>query len=136
MVKRGREPSKGKWTVPGGLVELGETLAEAAHRELREECDMTVELGDIIETFDVIERDEKGRVKYHYIIVDFIAKFLHGSLKADSDIEDARWVLPAQLTKFDVHEKTRMLISARKKTNFSVILRRILPKNLRLISHI
>lgn len=110
LVKRGKPPSAGKWTIPGGLVELGETLQHAAERELLEECGITVALGDIISTLDIIERDEKGKVSYHYVIVDFVAEFQDGNLKADSDIEDARWVLPKEIDSLDVPGISKKLI--------------------------
>jgi len=110
LVKRGQPPSEGKWTIPGGLVELGETLQQAAERELLEECGISIELGDIIYTFDFIERDEEGRIKYHYVIIDFAATFRDGNLKASSDIEDAAWVSPNEINNFDVPERTKKLI--------------------------
>ena len=110
LVKRGKPPSAGKWTIPGGLVELGETLQQAAERELLEECGITVALGDIISTLDIIERDQKGKVSYHYVIVDFVAEFQDGTLKADSDIEDARWVLPKEIDSLDVPGISKKLI--------------------------
>jgi 8-oxo-dGTP diphosphatase len=119
LVKRARPPSEGKWTIPGGLVELGETLQQAAKRELLEECGIEVTLGDIISTFDIIHQNDNGQVNYHYVIVDFVADFFSGDLRADSDVKDARWMLPSEIYDFDVPEMTRKLIlKVTKKCNF------------------
>src|SRR5437588_12444101 len=92
LVQRARPPLQGRWTVPGGGVELGETLAEAAARELREETGLVCELGPVVEVFDRILRVEDGRVEYHYVIVDLLGREPRGALQAGSDSADARWV--------------------------------------------
>lgn len=91
LVQRKREPLKGQWSLPGGVVELGETVRDAAQREIREECHVEIE---IIKTLDVLDRifyDADGRVQYHYILVALLARYKSGELHADSDIEAATW---------------------------------------------
>lgn len=110
LVKRGKPPNAGKWTIPGGLVKLGETLHQAAERELLEECGIKIVLKNIITTFDIIDRDEKDEIRYHYVLVDFAADYHSGNLKADSDVDEARWLLPDQIHNLDMPEKSKELI--------------------------
>ena len=97
LVKRGKEPNKGKWTVPGGVVELGETLHEALQREVREECSIDIEVESVVDTFDAINRDADGRVHYHFVIIDFRARYVSEELKAGSDAAECRWVAPEEI---------------------------------------
>jgi len=97
LVKRGKEPNKGKWTVPGGVVEVGETLHEAVKREVMEECSIEVEVETVVDTFDAIGRDDEGRVRYHFVIIDFMARYVSGEIKASSDADECRWVEPGEL---------------------------------------
>src|SRR6266545_2502755 len=103
IVKRAGEPLKGQWSIPGGAVELGETLRQAAAREAREETGLIVEAGEVIEVFDSIVRDPEGKTQYHYVLVDFICRVMGGELGAASDVSDARWatleeLAPLQMT--------------------------------------
>ena len=102
LVKRGKEPNKGKWTVPGGVVELGETLREAVKREVKEECSIDIEVGEVAEALESIERDEQGRARYHFIIIDFKASYRGGEIKAASDAEECRWVSPEEIGELEV----------------------------------
>jgi 8-oxo-dGTP diphosphatase len=102
LVKRGKEPNRGKWTVPGGVVELGETLHEALKREVREECSIDIEVEKVLDMFDAITRDDDGRVRYHFIIIDFMAKYAGGEIKAGSDADDCRWVTPEEIAEMDI----------------------------------
>jgi 8-oxo-dGTP diphosphatase len=97
LVKRGKEPNKGKWTVPGGVVELGETLREALQREVREECSIDIEVESVVDTFDAIGRDEDGRVRYHFVIIDFMTRYVGGKAEAGSDADECRWFAPGEL---------------------------------------
>src|SRR5579863_9741609 len=102
LIRRKREPLKGEWSIPGGLVELGEELAQAARRELKEETGLDVKPLEILAVFDRIMRDGKhaGRVRYHFVIVDFACQRMRGRLSPSSDVVDARWVRREDLPKF------------------------------------
>jgi 8-oxo-dGTP diphosphatase len=100
LVRRGTEPLKGHWSLPGGLIELGEGLLEAVIREVREETGLIVEPLELIELLDRIHRDEK-RVRYHYVIADYLCRVMGGSLRAASDAEDVRWVERAEWNRPD-----------------------------------
>jgi len=76
LVLRGQEPSRGKWSIPGGIVEPGETIREAVRREVLEECGVEIEVGDVVEVLDAIIRDQDGRVQYHYILIDLLATYV------------------------------------------------------------
>jgi ADP-ribose pyrophosphatase YjhB (NUDIX family) len=97
LVQRARPPLPGRWTVPGGGVELGETLEEAALRELAEETGLACTLGPVVEVLDRVVHDADGRVEYHYVILDFLGTAPTGELRAGSDSADARWVPIAEL---------------------------------------
>ena len=101
-IKRGQEPGRGKWSIPGGRVELGETTFEAAVREVREECSIEVEIERVLDSVDNIIRDEDGRIKYHFVIIDLLARYVGGEIKAQSDAEECRWVTPQELIKLDL----------------------------------
>lgn len=86
LVQRGREPSYGKWSIPGGLVELGESLQEAVVREVREETGLDVKVRDLVASLDRVILDEKGKVEYHYILLDFLCECEEGELRPGSDV--------------------------------------------------
>jgi 8-oxo-dGTP diphosphatase len=91
LVRRGRPPREGQWSLPGGAQQLGETVADAARREVREEAGIEIEPGEPIATIDLIERDEDGSVRYHYTLVDFTAEAASAELTPGDDAADARW---------------------------------------------
>lgn len=92
LVERGQAPARGRWTLPGGVLELGEALREGVQRELREECGIEVEVGELLGAFDRVLRDDAGRVVYHYVILDYAARWLAGEPRAGSDAARLRWV--------------------------------------------
>ncbi len=110
VIRRGKPPRLGEWSVPGGAVELGETMRDAARREVREECGIEIALGDPVEVLDIIERDASGRVEFDYAIVDFMATWVSGELHAASDSTDARWVTRAELDQLEMNGKTRTVL--------------------------
>jgi ADP-ribose pyrophosphatase YjhB (NUDIX family) len=91
LVRRGTEPMAGTWTLPGGAIEVGETIREACVRELLEETGLSVEPLGEVETFDIIHRDASGRVQYHYVIVDMLCRIRAGEMRAGSDASEAVW---------------------------------------------
>lgn len=97
LVERGNEPLKGVWSIPGGALELGESLAEGVRREAREELGLAVEVGELVEVFERITRDAEGRVEYHYVLADYLCTVTGGTLRASDDAADARWVGRSEL---------------------------------------
>lgn len=104
VVRRASEPLKGEWSIPGGALELGETLREGTAREALEETGLVVEPGEVLEIFDRIIPDERGRTRYHYVLVDFLCRRVAGDLRAGSDVGDARWVTPVELARLEIAE--------------------------------
>ncbi len=92
LVRRGGPPSEGKWSIPGGLLELGESLEDALRREVREETGIEVEVIERCAVLERILRDSWGRVEYHYVLIDFVCSYLSGELEAASDTRAAAWV--------------------------------------------
>ncbi|MFX1518692.1 MAG: NUDIX hydrolase [Promethearchaeota archaeon] len=92
MVKRGNDPGKGKWSFPGGLVNVGEAVREAVKREIKEETGLSVKIGDLAGVIDVVIKDADEKVQYHYVIIDFFAKRERGEIFPRSDAEDVRWI--------------------------------------------
>lgn len=113
LVRRANPPSSGRWAIPGGAVELGESLREAARREIREETGIEIAPGEPVFTFEAIERDASGRVRFHYVIVDLAADYLSGTPRAGGDALEARWVAPQELTHLEVSAATRRLLAER-----------------------
>ena len=102
LIRRGQEPLKGEWSLPGGAVELGETLEEAICREVLEETGLSVETVDVVQAFDRISRDAEGRVRYHYVLIDFLCRVTAGSAASEmivcaSDALEGRWAGPGDL---------------------------------------
>lgn len=106
LIQRGRPPAEGAWSIPGGRVELGETLHQACVREMREETGLEVEIGPVVEVLDRITRDDGGdgeRIAFHYVIIDFLVRVAGGALRspeAGDDARDARWIAFDELDRY------------------------------------
>ncbi|MEM4699904.1 MAG: NUDIX hydrolase [Candidatus Nezhaarchaeales archaeon] len=113
LIKRRDPPDPGLWTVPGGLVELGERVEAAAVREVEEETGVRVELQRLLDVVDKIVLDERGRVKYHYVIIDFLGRPLTKGVKASPEVLDAAWVELDKLRRGElpIAETLRMVLS-------------------------
>jgi mutator protein MutT len=101
LVRRGGNPSSGRWSLPGGLVELGETTAEAVRREIREECGIDITVVGVAGVIDRITRDAEGRVRYHYVLVDYLAYPQSEAIVAGTDAAECRWVEIERLADLD-----------------------------------
>ncbi len=106
LVERGREPLKGYWSLPGGVLELGERLEEAVSREVLEETGLLVEPVKVVEIFERIMRDSKNRPEYHYVLVDYLCKVVGGTLGPADDASRAEWVPRARLGRYMITEGT------------------------------
>ena len=110
LIKRGNPPLAGEWSIPGGKLEENESIIEAVQREIKEECNVLVDIDDLIDLFEYIEKDEKNRVKYHFIVFDFRAQYLKGELDHFSDASEARWVKVNDLDKYKMKKDTKNMI--------------------------
>ena len=110
LVKRGRPPNKGIWTLPGGRVKSGETLQKAAEREILEETGIVIRAGSPIYVFDYIEKNKIGHLKYHYVIIDLAADYVSGDLNPGDDAEDAAWIAAEKLIDLGVNQRVRDLL--------------------------
>jgi ADP-ribose pyrophosphatase YjhB (NUDIX family) len=110
LVKRGSPPSQGKWSLPGGLVQLGESAESAAVREVEEECGLKVRLLGLAGVVDRIMRDSDGRVRYHYLLIDYAAAPEAGTARAGSDAAEVRWVPIDELARYDTTDGLREMV--------------------------
>ncbi len=110
LVKRGHEPLKGEWSLPGGVVEIGETLAEALRREVLEETGLEIHVGPLIEVLDRVHRAPDERVEYHFVILDYLCRVGGGRLAHSSDAADARWVDIGDLGPYRLTEKAASVV--------------------------
>ncbi len=110
LVKRRNEPAKNMWTIPGGKLETGELLKQAAEREVFEETGIEIEAKEIIYTFELIEKDDYGNIKFHYVIIDFDARYLSGIPVASDDALKSQWVSRKMLRTIDVNTSTKKLL--------------------------
>jgi ADP-ribose pyrophosphatase YjhB (NUDIX family) len=109
-VERSKEPLKGYWSLPGGLVEPGEKLEEAVRREIREETGLRVGPVRLFEIFERIMRDTKGRAEYHYVLADYICRAVGGKLQAGDDVSSAKWARRSELGQYRLTAGTREVI--------------------------
>ena len=124
LVKRGAKPGQDKWSIPGGLVELGERVQEAVVREVKEECGLDIDVERLMDVFDSITRNGKGRIQYQFVVVNFLAKIKGGILKNADDVLEVRWAPLNKVEKYDLtssfraffekhHKKLKQLSSSR-----------------------
>ena len=110
LVRRATEPLKGEWSVPGGVLELGEKLRDGIRREVLEETGLEVEPGDVLDVFDSIFRDEQGRTQYHYVLIDYRCRLLLGEAKAGSDVSEVRWVQEVELAAMGLRDSIEQVV--------------------------
>jgi 8-oxo-dGTP diphosphatase len=110
LVKRGHPPLQGEWSIPGGVLEVGELLRDAAIREAREETGLNIDTADLLGVFDRVLRDEAGRVCYHYVLVDFLCRRVSGEAQAAGDADEVRWFSEEQAAQLPLAEDTMQVI--------------------------
>jgi mutator protein MutT len=110
LVRRGQAPLLGEWSLPGGVLECGETLRDATIREAREETGLEVETGELLGVYERVIRSEDGRVRYHYVLIDFLCRAVAGVLSVGSDAADVRWFESAELDGLNLPTDTREVI--------------------------
>ena len=110
LIRRRFEPLAGRWSLPGGTLELGETLEAGVAREILEETSLTIAVGPVIEVFDRIMLDETQRVRYHFVLVDYLCRIIGGELQARSDVDDAVFVNPDEMAQYELTSKATAVI--------------------------
>jgi 8-oxo-dGTP diphosphatase len=110
LIRRRYEPLAGQWSLPGGTLELGESLEAGVAREMREETGLEVDVGPVIEVFDRILLDTDGRLRYHFVLIDYLCRPIGGSLQAGSDVDDAVWVDPSELAQYAITPKAVAIV--------------------------
>jgi mutator protein MutT len=102
LIRRGHPPLEGEWSIPGGTLELGETLLDAVRRELAEETGIEVRVGDLIEVFERIFPDGESQPKYHFVIADYLCEAIRGSARAGGDVTDVAWTTESELPRYSL----------------------------------
>ena len=110
LVRRGKPPRQGEWSIPGGMLELGEKLRDGVSREIEEETGMTVTPLEVLDVFDSITSDADGKTQYHYVLVDYLCRVTGGVLKARDDVSRAEWVPRPALSRYNITEGTLPVI--------------------------
>ena len=110
LIRRGQAPLLGEWSLPGGVVECGETLRQAMIREAREETGLVVETAELLGVYERVIRSDDGRVRYHYVLIDFLCRPVAGDLMAGSDAADVRWFGSEELDALKLPRDTREVI--------------------------
>jgi 8-oxo-dGTP diphosphatase len=110
LVRRATEPLKGEWSVPGGVLELGEKLHDGVRREVLEETGLEVEPQQVLEVFDSIFSDQQGRTQYHYVLIDYLCSVIGGEARAGSDVSEVRWVRGEELAAMGLRESIERVV--------------------------
>ncbi|MGA8367601.1 MAG: NUDIX hydrolase [Candidatus Acidiferrales bacterium] len=110
LVRRGGQPLKGRWSIPGGMLETGETLYEGVRRELAEETGLEVRVVELIEVFERISLDAAGKTRYHFVVLDYLCEAVGGNARAGSDVTDVAWASPAELAQYSLSETAMRII--------------------------
>src|SRR5271166_3338702 len=110
LVRRATEPLKGEWSVPGGMLELGEKLRGGVRREALEETGLEVEPGEVLDVFDSIFPDPQGRTQYHYVLIDYLCRRVSGEAKAGSDVSEVRWVNEQDLASMNLRASIEQVV--------------------------
>ena len=111
LARRAGPPLQGQWSLPGGVVELGETLRAAAEREALEETGLVVEAGEVLEVLDRIIPGKDGRTQYHYVLIDFLCHHRGGELRAGADAAEVAWATPEELARYDLEPAAIQIIT-------------------------
>ena len=114
LIKRRFEPLAGRWSLPGGALEVGETLAEGLAREMKEETGLDVVVGPVVDVFDRITRDDEGRARFHYVLVDLLCSVRAGAPVAGSDVSEVTLAEPGDLARYNLTPKTIEVIARAK----------------------
>lgn len=120
VVRRKAPPLKGRWSIPGGLVDVGETLRHAVVREAREETGLTVKVGKLVEVFERMLHDNRGRTKYHFVLLDYLCRPVKGRLRAGSDAAEARWVTRRELERLPMVESAKRVLRLALNSQFKI----------------
>ena len=110
LIRRGGPPLEGEWSIPGGMLEVGETLHQAVKRELAEETGIETRVGELIEVFERIFPDSEGRAKYHYVILDYLCEVTGGTARAGSDATEVAWAAETEIVSFRLSETATRVI--------------------------
>ena len=110
LVRRESEPLKGEWSIPGGMLELGEKLRDAVQREVQEETGLAIEPGEVLGVFDSIFTDNEGRTEYHYVLIDYLCRPISGKAKAGTDVSEVKWVNEDELAGMGLRDLTEQVI--------------------------
>ncbi len=113
LVRRGGPPLQGRWSIPGGILEVGETLIEGVRRELAEETGIDVRVRTLIDVFERIDRDASGKLQYHFVVLDYFCEAVRGTARAGDDVTEVAWAAPAELEKYALTEiASRVILKA------------------------